>query len=187
MSYGICLCFYLNLTKDFSKAPLPDFTLKLKCQKITVLVYAKKSDTALDIKTKLAKALNDSKVFSGDSNGITTIEDDLDDIEIPKPSFDTDDIPVPKPSFATNDDKDTENPPSDNAETEPEEILVEDIRLAIPTKAADGAITGYTEFSDKEKLAGITGFRDRDVLAFVVSPEDEFEITVMLDDEGDEE
>lgn len=145
-----------------------------------MLVYAKKTEKGLAIKKKLVEALNESKVFSNDENGTATIEDDLDEIPIPKSSFDTDDIPIPKSSFDTGDVK-------IEVKNEPEELLATDIRLGIPIKSGDGTITGYAEFSNQDKLESISGLRDGDVLAFATGPEEEFEIAIMTDDDGEEE
>lgn len=152
---------------------------------MTVLVYAKKTDKVLAIKTKLVEALNKSNVLSNAVNkATTTIEDD--EIDIPKPSFETDDeIPIPKPSLDTADDT---SGPGEEPNAETEELSVQDIKLGRPVKSAgDGIITGYIEISDKEKLESIPGLKDGDVLAFVASPDAEFDISVMTEDDGDEE
>lgn len=141
-----------------------------------MLVTAKKTDKALTIKKQLAVALNDSQVFSGSGDDMAELGDDIDDIPIPKPSFDTGDDAEDKKEEAKEGDKD-----------EQEEITAEDIKLGIPAKSTDGTITGYSEFKDGDKLESIAGFRDGDVLAFVVDPEAEFEIAIMADDPAEED
>lgn len=141
-----------------------------------MLVTAKKTDKGLAIKKQLAAALNDSQVFSGSSDAMAELGDDIDDIPIPKPSFDTGDDAEAKKEETKEADKE-----------EQEEITAEDIKLAILAKSPDGTITGYSEFKDGDKLESIAGFRDGDVLAFVVDPEAEFEIAVMADDPAEED
>lgn len=169
------------------QAPTVDLTLKLKYQKLVVLVYAKKSETFLGLKKKLAEALNESGVLeSGDQGGV--LEDDDGDIVIPKPAFATggDDIEIPTPGFDTGDKKNDSADKTEGQETErPEDVTASDIKLALPTRANDGTYSFFAQVKDTDKLDTIAGLKEGDTIAFALD-DDEFEIAVMNDEEEDE-
>lgn len=163
------------------KAVTVDLTLKFRYQKVLVLLTAKKSDKVKTLKKRLAEALNETNVLNNSASNSATLLDD-EDIDIPKPSFEVDDIPIPKPSFETASETNKDN--DKDVKTEKElisQLTEEDIKLALPN---DFEFITFKELKDSEVLDTL---KDNDIIAFTPSLEDNFEIEVIRDEEGEDD
>ncbi|CDO55784.1 conserved hypothetical protein [Geotrichum candidum] len=159
-----------------------DITLKFRYQKTLVLLTAKKSDTVKKLKKQLVEALNETNVLRNSSlEGATLLEDH--EIDIPKPSFEVEDIPIPKPSFETGGESSNDEKKEEKTEEKTEEtrqLKEEDIKIALP---GDSEFTSFKELKDSDVLGTL---KDNDVVAFTPSQEDEFEIEIIRDEEGED-
>lgn len=155
-----------------------DITLKFRYQKTLVLLTAKKSDTVKKLKKQLVEALNETNVLKNSSlEGATLLEDH--EIDIPKPSFEVEDIPIPKPSFETGGESSNDEKKEEKTE-ETCQLKEEDIKIALP---GDSEFTSFKELKDSDVLGTL---KDNDVVAFTPSQEDEFEIEIIRDEEGED-
>ena len=155
-----------------------DITLKFLYQKTLVLLTAKKSDTVKKLKKQLVEALNETNVLRNSSlEGATLLEDH--EIDIPKPSFEVEDIPIPKPSFETGGESSNDEKKEEKTE-ETRQLKEEDIKIALP---GDSEFTSFKELKDSDVLGTL---KDNDVVAFTPSQEDEFEIEIIRDEEGED-
>jgi hypothetical protein len=138
---------------------------------------AKKSDTVKTLKKRLVEALNETNALSNSSlNGATLLEDD--EIDIPKPSFEVEDIPIPKPSFEI--ESESSNGEKEEKIKETHQLMEADIKVALPE---DSEFTIFKELKDSDVLGTL---KDNDVIAFTPSQEDEFEIEIIRDEEGED-
>ncbi|VVT53695.1 uncharacterized protein SAPINGB_P003703 [Magnusiomyces paraingens] len=185
--------------------PVP-ITIRFKYNSITVYVSIKPTETVVDLKEKLAEALNETKVLNRKIKTISTKKllgepgDDEDEDE-DEDDEEEEDIDIPMPSFATSSSstskKEQNKQEKINEKDEAEQqnkkepdviystILPENIKVGRPIREND-VTSGFTEIKStangkpqKLELAGITSNM---TLAFTPTQENDFVVNVMADD-----